>query len=72
LTDLEQRLDPSRFLRIHRSVIVNVESVVQLEPYPTVSSNFSGDMVLELVQAERIAAYWNSALGKDYRNIKCL
>jgi len=32
LTDLEQRLDPSRFLRIHRSVIVNIESVVQLEP----------------------------------------
>lgn len=32
LTDLEQKLDPSRFLRIHRSVIVNVESVVQLEP----------------------------------------
>lgn len=31
LTDLAQSLDPSRFLRIHRSVIVNVESIVQLE-----------------------------------------
>ena len=32
LTDLAQSLDPSRFLRIHRSVIVNIESIVQLEP----------------------------------------
>jgi two-component system LytT family response regulator len=32
LTDLEQSLDPSHFLRIHRSVIVNIDSVVQLEP----------------------------------------
>jgi two-component system, LytTR family, response regulator len=32
LTDLEQSLDPNRFLRIHRSVIVNIDSVVQLEP----------------------------------------
>jgi two-component system LytT family response regulator len=31
LTDLEQSLDPSYFIRIHRSVIVNIESVVQLE-----------------------------------------
>jgi two-component system LytT family response regulator len=32
LTDLAQSLDPNRFLRIHRSVIVNIESIVQLEP----------------------------------------
>jgi two-component system LytT family response regulator len=32
LTDLEQSLEPSRFLRIHRSAIVNIESIVQLEP----------------------------------------
>src|SRR6202789_56886 len=32
LTDLAQSLDPSRFLRIHRSVIVNIESIVHLEP----------------------------------------
>jgi two-component system LytT family response regulator len=31
LTDLAQSLDPNRFLRIHRSVIVNIESIVQLE-----------------------------------------
>jgi len=32
LTELVQSLDPIRFLRIHRSVIVNIESIVQLEP----------------------------------------
>jgi two-component system LytT family response regulator len=31
LVDLEHRLDPVRFLRIHRSAIVNIESIVQLE-----------------------------------------
>ena len=30
---LEAALDPSRFLRIHRSYIVNLERVVKIEPY---------------------------------------
>ncbi len=29
---MEQRLDPDRFVRVHRQAIVNIESVVQLEP----------------------------------------
>ena len=32
LSELAERLDPRRFVRIHRSAIVNLESVVQLEP----------------------------------------
>ncbi len=32
LNELDERLDPLRFVRIHRSAIVNIESVVQLEP----------------------------------------
>lgn len=32
LNDLGSRLDPVRFVRIHRSAIVNIESIVQLEP----------------------------------------
>jgi two-component system, LytTR family, response regulator len=32
LTELARSLDPSRFLRVHRSVIVNIDSIVQLEP----------------------------------------
>ena len=30
---LETRLDPERFVRIHRSAIVNIECVTQIEPY---------------------------------------
>lgn len=33
ISSLEAALDPSRFLRIHRSYIVNLERVVRLEPY---------------------------------------
>ncbi len=33
LQDLEQRLDPERFVRIHRSHIVNVERVADLRPF---------------------------------------
>jgi two-component system LytT family response regulator len=33
ITQLEESLDPSRFLRIHRSYIVNLERVVRVEPY---------------------------------------
>ena len=32
LNELGERLDPLRFMRIHRSAIVNIESIVQLEP----------------------------------------
>ncbi|MDE3168777.1 MAG: response regulator transcription factor [Acidobacteriota bacterium] len=33
ISSLEAALDPSRFLRIHRSYIVNLERVSRLEPY---------------------------------------
>lgn len=33
ISQLEESLDPSRFLRIHRSYIVNLERVVKVEPY---------------------------------------
>ena len=33
ISSVEAALDPSRFLRIHRSYIVNLERVVRLEPY---------------------------------------
>jgi two-component system LytT family response regulator len=32
LTELAGKLDPQRFIRVHRSAIVNIESIVQLEP----------------------------------------
>ena len=33
ISSLETSLDPRRFLRIHRSVIVNLERVAKIEPY---------------------------------------
>jgi len=32
LTELERQLDPRRFLRVHRSAIVNIERIERLEP----------------------------------------
>jgi two-component system LytT family response regulator len=42
LADLEQRLPPARWLRIHRSTLVNVEMVAELQPW------FGGKLVLGL------------------------
>ena len=33
ITQLEAQLDPARFVRIHRSVLVNLERVTRIEPY---------------------------------------
>lgn len=33
LSDLEQQLDPNRFVRIHRSYILNIDRISKLEPY---------------------------------------
>jgi two-component system, LytTR family, response regulator len=33
ISSLETALDPSRFLRVHRSYIVNLERVARIEPY---------------------------------------
>ena len=33
MNDLESRLDPSRFLRVHRSAIVNLDRIKELQPW---------------------------------------
>jgi two-component system LytT family response regulator len=32
LNDLAEKLDPRRFVRVHRSALINIESILQLEP----------------------------------------
>lgn len=55
LAQLEQRLPPARFLRIHRSTIVNVERIREFQPW------FQGDWVLVLADGTRLQS------GKSYR-----
>lgn len=47
IKDLEQRLDPARFLRIHRSVLVNVDWIGELGAW------FAGRLVLTLKDAQK-------------------
>jgi two-component system LytT family response regulator len=55
LTQLEQRLPRERFVRVHRSVIVNVERIAEFQPW------FQGDWIIVLVDGTRLQS------GKSYR-----
>jgi two-component system LytT family response regulator len=53
--NLEGRLDPDRFLRIHRSTIVNIERIQELQPW------FHGDYVVLLRDGTKLT------LSRGYR-----
>lgn len=55
LRSLEQRLEPARFVRVHRSEIVNVDAVVRLEPWT------HGDGILVLADGSTVV------LSRTYR-----
>jgi len=40
--DLEGRLDPAKFVRIHRSIIVNLDRIKEMQPH------FNGDYIVVL------------------------
>jgi two-component system LytT family response regulator len=42
IKSLEDRLDPEKFMRVHRSAIINVEKLRKLQPY------FHGEYVITL------------------------
>jgi two-component system LytT family response regulator len=50
LKQLEQRLDPDRFVRVHRSTIVNLERITSVEPY------FHGEYTLTLKDGTRLTS----------------
>lgn len=50
LKSLEARLDPERFVRVHRSAIVNIERIVAMEPY------FHGEFVLTLKDGTKVTS----------------
>ena len=55
MSQIEHRLPPSRFVRIHRSTIVNLERVREFQPW------FQGDWILVLADGTRLQS------GKSYR-----
>jgi two-component system LytT family response regulator len=50
LKSLETRLDPERFVRVHRSAIVNLERITAVEPY------FHGEYVLTLADGSKLTS----------------
>ncbi len=60
LQELSERLDPRRFVRVHRSAIVNIESIVQLEPI----SHGEFDVVLKNGARTRVSRNYRMQLEK--------
>ena len=56
LTAMEAQLDPAKFRRIHRSTIVNVERIAELQPL------FSGEYSLLLQDGTKLT------LSRNYRD----
>lgn len=56
LTELARRLPTGRFLRVHRSALVNVARIVEVQPW------FGGDFVVILAGGRRITT------GRSYRS----
>ncbi len=50
LAELERRLDPDVFVRVHRSAIVNIERVRKAEPF------FHGEYILTLADGTRVTS----------------
>lgn len=50
MSNLESRLDPDRFIRIHRSTIVSTDAIAELEPL------FQGDYVVVLRDGTRLTS----------------
>lgn len=57
LNSIERRLPPEQFVRIHRSVIVNIRCVKEIQPW------FQGDYVLILKNGKRLMS------GRAYRDV---
>lgn len=58
LAELTARLDPARFIRVHRSIIVNIEDIQQLEPI----SHGEFDVLLKSGARTRISRSFRSHL----------
>ncbi len=50
MSALEAKLDPSRFVRIHRSIIVNIDKIKEFQHW------FNGEYVIELVDGQKLTS----------------
>jgi two-component system LytT family response regulator len=48
MNDLEGQLDPEKFVRIHRSIIVNLDRIKELQPH------FNGDYIVVLEDGRQL------------------
>jgi len=60
LNELAEKLDPIRFIRVHRSAIVNIESILQLEPI----SHGEFEVVLKHGSRARVSRTYRAQLEK--------
>ena len=60
LNELAERLDPVRFVRVHRSAIVNIESILRLEPI----SHGEFEVILKDGSRSRISRSYRAQLEK--------
>ncbi len=60
LNELAERLDPVRFVRVHRSAIVNIESILRLEPI----SHGEFEVILKDGSRSRISRTYRKQLEK--------
>jgi len=60
LNELVDKLDPMRFIRVHRSAIVNIESILQLEPI----SHGEFEVVLKNGSRARVSRTYRAQLEK--------
>jgi two-component system LytT family response regulator len=56
MNNIEQKLDPQKFMRIHRSSIVNIERIKELQPW------FGGEYVVVMRDAKQLT------LSRGYRD----
>jgi two-component system LytT family response regulator/two-component system response regulator LytT len=63
MADLEERLDRTRFFRIHRSTIVNLEHVVEIVPW------FSGKYKVVVDDADRSELVLSRGRARELREI---
>jgi two-component system LytT family response regulator len=58
LNDLAERLDPMRFVRVHRCAIVNLDCIQRLEPI----SHGEFDLMLKSGQRTRVSRTYRAVL----------